>query len=266
MSNKPDKNEFNKYTEVLNKLLESEKNHFTESHKDGSIKKTICIFGGLGSLMFIGILCYAIIKSNFSLDGILSTLLAFFSIFISIFFYFKADETSANFYSSSYQFMKDISVTLGKIEERFGEKLNNLNDKLSHLDNINTERSKEIQEQTNDKNKLINELMDKANLNETERNEYKNKLAKAEDQIESLKIQQIQDKQEANRLRENISEIISGKQRMFNSDYSFLYVPSEKDKYLSLFNYYDQLEKSKITVDNKGNLISKTTVEKQNND
>ena len=47
------------------------------------------------------------------------TMLAFFSIFISIFFYFKADETSTRFYDSSYKVMKDISVTLGKIEDRW---------------------------------------------------------------------------------------------------------------------------------------------------
>ena len=96
--------------------------------------------------MFILLLCYSAFKSgfSFSLESILSTLLAFFSIFISIFFYFKADETSTNFYDSSYKFMKDISVTLGKIEERFGEKLNSLNDKVSHLDRISNETSEEI--------------------------------------------------------------------------------------------------------------------------
>lgn len=121
----------------MNKLLELEK----EKKKTNPIKITICIVGGIGCVMFIAILCYSILKSEFSLDSILSTFLAFFSIFISIFFYFKADETSTNFYNSSYEFMKDISVTLGKIEERFGEKLNSLNDKVSHLDRISNETS-----------------------------------------------------------------------------------------------------------------------------
>jgi hypothetical protein len=65
--------------------------------------------------------------------------------------------------------MKDVSVALGKIEERFGEKLNSLNDKVSHLDSISSEKSEEIQEQKDDKDKIINELMDKANLNEKKR-------------------------------------------------------------------------------------------------
>ena len=101
---------------------------------------------GIARIMFVALLCYRLIKTDFSFDSILSILLAFFSIFISIFFYFKADETSTNFYNSSYEFMKDISVTLGKIEERFGEKLNSLNDKVSHLDRISSEASEEIED------------------------------------------------------------------------------------------------------------------------
>lgn len=151
--------------------------------------------------MFILLLCYSILQSGFSLESILSTLLAFFSIFISIFFYFKADETSTNFYDSSYEFMKDISVTLGKIEERFGEKLNSLNDKISHLDSISSEKTEEIQEQKDDKDKIINELMDKANLNEKEKEEYRKQLAENERQIEYLKREQYMARREAERLR-----------------------------------------------------------------
>ena len=153
------------YIEILNKMLQLEK----EKKKINPIKITICIVGGIGSIIFIAILCYSILKSNFSLDSILSTLLAFFSIFISIFFYFKADETSTNFYKSSYEFMKDISVTLGKIEERFGEKLNSLNEKVSQLDRVSSEASKEIKDRKIDKDSIINDLMDKANLSEEER-------------------------------------------------------------------------------------------------
>lgn len=68
--------------DILNKMLELEK----EKHKISPIKLTICIVGGIGTVMFIGLLCYRIVKTDFSFDSILSTLLAFFSIFISIFF------------------------------------------------------------------------------------------------------------------------------------------------------------------------------------
>lgn len=62
------------YIEILNKMLQLEK----EKKKINPIKITICIVGGIGSIIFIAILCYSILKSNFSLDSILSTLLAFF--------------------------------------------------------------------------------------------------------------------------------------------------------------------------------------------
>ena len=183
--------------DILNKMLELEK----EKHKISPIKLTICIVGGIGTVMFIGLLCYRLVKTDFSFDSILSTLLAFFSIFISIFFYFKADETSTNFYKSSYYIMKDVSVALGKIEERFGEKLNSLNEKVSHLDSISSEKSEEIQEQKEDKDKIINELMDKANLNEKEKDKYRKLLEESERQIEFLKKQQYLAQKEADRLR-----------------------------------------------------------------
>lgn len=190
------------YIEILNKMLQLEK----EKKKINPIKITICIVGGIGSIIFIAILCYSILKSNFSLDSILSTLLAFFSIFISIFFYFKADETSTNFYNSSYEFMKDISVTLGKIEERFGEKLNSLNEKVSHLDRVSSEASKEIKDRKIDKDSIINDLMDKANLSKEERNKYKKELQEKDDQIERLRRNQFRAEREARVLRRRISE------------------------------------------------------------
>ena len=183
--------------DILSKILEIEK----EKHKVSPTKITICVVGGIGTVMFIGLLCYRLVKTDFSFDSILSTLLAFFSIFISIFFYFKADETSADFYKSSYDIMKDVAVTLGKIEERFGEKLNSLNEKISHLDNISSEKSEEIKEQKDDKDKIINELMDKANLDEEEKKKYRQQLEENEHQIEILKWEQHRARREADRLR-----------------------------------------------------------------
>lgn len=202
-NNKEKDRETNDYIEILNKMLELEK----EKKKTNPLKITICIVGGIGCVMFIAILCYSILKSEFSLDSILSTLLAFFSIFISIFFYFKADETSTNFYNSSYEFMKDISVTLGKIEERFGEKLNSLNDKISHLDRISNETSEEIKDKKDDKDSIINDLMDKANLNEEEKNKYRKELAEKEAEIEMLRRNKYRAEREARRLRNQIVKI-----------------------------------------------------------
>ncbi|NBH82384.1 hypothetical protein D7X88_05530 [bacterium C-53] len=164
------------------------------------ITVSICI------ILFVLLLCVSVYKNNFTAESIFATLLAFFSIFISIFFYFKADETSSRFYESSYQFMKDVSVTLGKIEERFGEKLNSLNDKISHLDRISSEASNEIKDKTDDKENIIDELMDKAKLSDEERRKYKSDLAKKDIEIEQLKFNKFEAEHEAARLRGIISE------------------------------------------------------------
>ena len=80
----------NDMVEILSKMLELEK----ERHKVSPVKKTVCWVGGMVAVMFVGLLCYRLVKTDLSFDSILSTLLAFFSIFISIFFYFKADDRS----------------------------------------------------------------------------------------------------------------------------------------------------------------------------
>lgn len=221
--------------EVLNKLLELEK----EKHKISPMKVTICIVGGIGTVMFIGVLCYRLVKVDFSFDSILSTLLAFFSIFISIFFYFKADETSTNFYKTSYDIMKDVSVALGKIEERFGEKLNSLNDKVSHLDKISSEKSEAIKEQKEDKDKIINELMDKANLDEEEKKKYRKQLEKNERQIEELKIQQRMAKEEAERLRRKMDLDGSEKEYDFDKEYIKGLMNDKRKSATKIKNMYD---------------------------
>lgn len=213
---------------ALNKMIELEK----EKNKVNPIKLTICIVGGICTIMFMGLLCKRLIKTEFSIESILSTLLAFFSIFISIFFYFKADETSTNFYKSSYDIMKDVSVTLGKIEERFGEKLNSLNDKVSHLDKVSSEKSEEIQEQKEDKDKIINELMDKANLDDKAKKRYRQQLAEKERQIETLKRQQFDARREADLLRSSIINSSESEEKWKPSNYVLVsLLNGDKDKF-----------------------------------
>ncbi len=60
--------------------------------------------------------------SNLSFTDVLSLLLALFSVGISIAFYFRATETSNEFYNNTYRFTQDAS----KILERIGEKVNNI--------------------------------------------------------------------------------------------------------------------------------------------
>ena len=189
--------------EILDKLL-----LLKEKEKSPSfLRKTIYVVSALSFLAFVILICLSIYKNNFTAESILSTLLAFFSIFISVFFYFKADETSTKFYDSSYKFMKEISVTLGKIEERFGEKLNSLNDKVSHLDRESKEATKEIEDKQEDKDRMINELLEKANLTTEERETYKRELEKKDKEISQLQSYRLRAEREAAMLRHKIERL-----------------------------------------------------------
>ena len=200
-----DKNKYteNNLSEILDKMLKLQQGQKRPSF----LKKTVYVSASICVIVFVVLICVCIYKNSFTIESIFATLLAFFSIFISIFFYFKTDETSNRFYDSSYKFMKDISVTLGKIEERFGEKLNSLNDKVSHLDRISSETSKEIEDKQDDKDSIINDLLNKANLNEGGKAEYKKQLEEKDAEIERLKRYKYRAEREALRLRDAMTNV-----------------------------------------------------------
>lgn len=192
--------EYSEINEVLDKMLKLEQS----KRKVTPFKWVLYVVGGISTIILVGTLCVVFYKSNFSLESLLSLLLAFFSIFISIFFYFKTEETSNHFHDASYNFMKDVSVTLGKIEERFGEKLNSLSDKITHLSDEKHEKTEELQTAEDERQKIINDLMDKAKLNEEQREEYVKKLSEKEKETESLKNQLMRiDMQYKRALQEN---------------------------------------------------------------
>lgn len=173
------------YHDLLDKMLKIQ-----NGRKDSPVsvyKIILCVASCICLILFVGLLCFLIYKNNYSLESILSLLMAFFSIFISIFFYFKADETSAKFYNNSYDFMKDVSVTLGKIEERFGEKLNSMNEKLSHIEKKKEETAAELETAESEKDKLINELMEKAKLTTEEKEKYHAALQVKENETTMLR-------------------------------------------------------------------------------
>lgn len=169
--------------ETLDKMIV-----LSKSKKSRNIPKIIfLIFASIAGLMFIALICITIYKNSFSVESLISFALAFFSIAMSVLFFFKTDETSKQFYQSSYNFMKDVSVTLGKIEERFGEKLNNLNDKVSHLTNEREKTNEKIENAEDEKQKMIDELMNKAKYNEKEKEEFLKRLQEKDSELERLK-------------------------------------------------------------------------------
>lgn len=185
MNSEKHSSDFYHLNSALEKMLE-----LGQTKKKESLSKIILTGAcSLGGIIILVTLCLIFYREKFSMESLISLLLAFFSIFISIFFYFKASETSNQFYETSYNFMKDVSVTLGKIQERFGEKLNSLNDKMSHLSAVKEEKTEELQTAEDERQKLINELMDKAKLNEEQRDDYQRKLRERERDVDMLQRQ-----------------------------------------------------------------------------
>jgi hypothetical protein len=64
--------------------------------------------------------------TGFDFSQLLALLLALFAMALSAQFYFKAADTSNAFYNNTYNFMKDVSEVLGRMEERFGKQLEGL--------------------------------------------------------------------------------------------------------------------------------------------
>lgn len=204
-----------------------------EKQKENLIKIIACIVVGICVIMFVGLLCYRLLRTDLSIDSILSTLLAFFSIFISILFYFKADGTSRDFYTKSYDIMKEVSIVLGRIEERFSERLNSLSEKISHFDSESSQKSEEMQQKEDKNNRIINELMDKAKLNAQEKEEYKKRLADNKKEMELLRLQKYNAEREARLLRLEKLNLTWGKDNWEPDNKVFKLLLTTGTRYLS---------------------------------
>ena len=184
--------------ELINKILKLQEREERASSRKFARTRTILI-----GVAVAGLIGYSVYKNGASTEAVLSTLLAFFSIFMSVLFYFKSDEASKSFYDSSYNFMKDASVMLGRIEERFGAQLSNLNEKITQFNQESREASEQIHEEETEKYDIINDLIKKAGLREDERKYYTEALKEKDEIIRSLERKQINAMQSAELLKAN---------------------------------------------------------------
>ena len=139
--------------------------------------------------------------SGFGFTDLLSMILAISAIALSAAFYFKADESSKNFYNNSYGFTKNISELLGRIEERFGAQLVSLNQGYDVLSKrfdavpidvkaVKEEQRKEvetIEKNENEYQQIIEGLMVKAKLDDSQMNEMKKSMANLVSEVDRAK-------------------------------------------------------------------------------
>jgi hypothetical protein len=140
---------------------------------------------------------------NIDFATLLSVLLAFFSVSLSVVFYFKATDTSNAFYDNTYKFTQDIAGLLVRIESGFGEKLKNIDDNYVRMRNYfesgqgpsdlkddikedlraEKEQFKKVLEE---RDALIQELLAKTNMQEGERLEFENLLKEKDEALKKL--------------------------------------------------------------------------------
>ncbi len=135
---------------------------------------------------------------NIDFSALLSLLMAFFAIGLSVFFYVKANETSNRFYDNTYHFTKDISEKIGRMDERVGEKLSNLSD------NTNVIRD-QIYNGSINKDHEVKDLEDEKEKKEEVNEELISELKKA---LESKKSDESNTKEVMKNLQEKIKELL----------------------------------------------------------
>lgn len=134
---------------------------------------------------------------EFKFSDLLAMLLSFFAIGMSVAFYFKATDTSNQFYNNSYKFTKEMSEILGRIEAGFGERLKHLDEGYLGLrekfDNfpVNTSKAEEAVEKEketvakieSERQKLIEDLALRAELQSDEKTKLFSELRRTESQL-----------------------------------------------------------------------------------
>ncbi|EGH74250.1 hypothetical protein [Pseudomonas syringae] len=137
--------------------------------------------------------------SSFNFTDLLSMFLAISAIALSAAFYFKADESSRGFYNNTYQFTKDVSEILGRIEAGFGERLKHIDEGYSGLSkkfdqmpfdatkSKTGERTKEaeIQEQEAQRQDIIEDLMRRAHVAGEEKTELVARLSSLSQELDT---------------------------------------------------------------------------------
>lgn len=169
-------------------------------------------------LIFFGVMSFKLFSMDLSLDikefgftDLLSMIVAFFAIGLSVVFYFKATDTSNRFYDNSYAFTKDVSEILGRMEAGFGERLKHLDEGYSGIrdkfDRLPFDSAKameeiekenlEIKEKEAEQHKMLEDLAKRAKLAENEKVELF-------EHMHQLSIELEESKNEARRLERKI--------------------------------------------------------------
>ncbi|MGF1773845.1 hypothetical protein L4C42_16220 [Vibrio wakamikoensis] len=182
---------------MSNKIESNEKSYLTlRNFRDVSI---LAFFGVMSVKLFSMELKVDI--KEFTFTDLLSMVLAFFAIALSVAFYFKATDTSNRFYDNSYAFTKEVSEILGRIEAGFGERLRHLDegysgirDKFDKLPYDSTQVKAEIEKEKEEVRKkeaeqqtVLEDLAKRAHLAEAEKDELFSRMKQITKELDDAK-------------------------------------------------------------------------------
>ena len=169
-------------------------------HNNGNISE---IVKNIALLVILGVLTYKAITTpiqiSLDLPTIISLGIALFAIYLSSLFYFKATDTSNLFYDNTYKFTKDIAELLVRMESGFGERLRHLDESYTRIQGHferslppeeiaktqeEAEKSRaELEAKIKEREKLIEELANRAKLQGQERESILKHLSNLENEL-----------------------------------------------------------------------------------
>lgn len=136
----------------------------------------------LSIIILFSVIAWRIAWSSFSLDlskfdfsDLLAMILALFAMIMSVAFYFKSTDSSNLFYDNIYNFTQKTSEILGRIEERFGERLKHIDEGYGRIES----RFDGISNNSDEIEKKVKETEGKVKETEGKEEKEKEKLEEA---------------------------------------------------------------------------------------
>lgn len=175
------------------------------------------------------VICYKVAISDlsglltgFSFTDLLALFLSIFSVWFSVSFYHKATDSSNEFYNNSYNFAKEISVILGRIEAGFGEQLKHINEGYTQLNsrfprefqkaNEKVHQDEvEVKEKEDERDALISSLLEKVDADEEEKARMRAQLQASENEVVRARDELAVAKAERKKLHQKLEVIDANK-------------------------------------------------------
>lgn len=141
--------------------------------------------------------------ASFGFTDLLALILALFSVWLSVAFYFKATDASNQFYDNTYRFTKEMSEMLGRIEAGFGEKLKHIDegysgirdrfDRMSPYSQVTEadvqKEEEEVRQKEQEQKALIEDLAKRAKLAEHEKSALFANLSQKSEELDQARME-----------------------------------------------------------------------------